>query len=279
MSKSLNLFLLPFLAQRPPILHWHYLHELRQILLPVIQDQLPAFTAGLAHMPGYQHLEASRVVAELIFGQFHGQQILGEFPDLFQTSHYVLVILILDNLLQLHHGRITPNIEVTLFIQYIGDAAAHAGGEVASGAAEHHYDAAGHVFTAVVADTLDDGDGAGVADGEALAGDAPEVALPTRGAVEDGVADDAPCAYMQHEVITDIVFGDDGALGRGRDDDFAAGEALADVVVGLAEEPNGDAVGEEGAEALATGALGINMTGGPPSPLCRSWILPRAGSW
>ena len=62
-------------------------------------------------------------------------------------------------------------------------------------------------------------------------------------------------------MITDIVFGDDGALGRGRDDDFAAGEALADVVVGFAKEPNGDAMGEEGAEALAAGPNSQDMDG------------------
>ena len=176
-------------------------------------------------------------------------------------DHYIPIRLVLHNLLQLHHGQITPNIEITPLIQHIGNAAAHAGGEVAPGGAENDDDPAGHVFTAVVADTLDDGDGAGVADGEALAGDAPEVALPTRGAGEDGVADDAPCAYMLHEVITDIVFGDDGALGRRRDDDLAVGEALVHVVVGFAKEPDGDAMGEEGAEALAAGAFGFDMDG------------------
>nr|VFK62536.1 MAG: hypothetical protein BECKUNK1418G_GA0071005_10259 [Candidatus Kentron sp. UNK]VFK70544.1 MAG: hypothetical protein BECKUNK1418H_GA0071006_103119 [Candidatus Kentron sp. UNK] len=111
-------------------------------------------------------------------------------------GHYIPVRFILDNLLQLHHGQITPNIEITLFIQHIGNAAAHASGEVASGAAENNDDPAGHVFTAVIADAFDNSNSPGVAGGEAFSGNAPEVALPARGAVENGVADDAPCAYM-----------------------------------------------------------------------------------
>ena len=54
-------------------------------------------------------------------------------------------------------------------VEHAGDAAGHAGREVAAGRAEDHDAAAGHVLAAVVADALDDGDGAGVADAEALA--------------------------------------------------------------------------------------------------------------
>ena len=54
----------------------------------------------------------------------------------------------------------------------------------------HDDDAAGHVFAAVVARALDDRDGAGVADREALAGDAAEVAFARDRAVEHRVADD-----------------------------------------------------------------------------------------
>ena len=58
------------------------------------------------------------------------------------------------------------------------------------GLADDDDDAAGHVFAAVVADAFDDRDGAGIADREALAGDAGEVALALDRAVEHGVADD-----------------------------------------------------------------------------------------
>ena len=74
----------------------------------------------------------------------------------------------------------------------------------------------------MVADALDDGDRAGVAHAEALAGDAAEEGLAAGGAVEDHVAGD------------DVVLGDERRVVGRADDDAAAGQALADVVVGVA---------------------------------------------
>ena len=99
------------------------------------------------------------------------------------------------------------------FVEHIGDAARHAGREVAAGLADHDDDAAGHVFAAMIADALDDRDGAGVAHREALAGDAAEVALALGRAVKHGVADD------------DRVFGHDAGVGRRAHDDAAAAES------------------------------------------------------
>mmetsp|Transcript_14229 Transcript_14229/g.43053 ORF Transcript_14229/g.43053 Transcript_14229/m.43053 type:complete len:201 (-) Transcript_14229:3198-3800(-) len=72
----------------------------------------------------------------------------------------------------------------------VGDAAAHAGGEVAAGVAEDHEAAAGHVLCAVVAEALDDGEGSAVAHAEPLAGLAAEERLPARRAVQAAVPDD-----------------------------------------------------------------------------------------
>ena len=72
----------------------------------------------------------------------------------------------------------------------VGDAAAHAGGEVAAGRAEDDHTAAGHVLAAVVAHALHHRDGAGVAHAEALGRHAAEVALAAGGAVQDDVADE-----------------------------------------------------------------------------------------
>ena len=71
-------------------------------------------------------------------------------------------------------ARLQRRSKVPLSSSTIGDAAAHAGGEIAAGLAEHDDDAAGHVFAAMRADALDDGESARVAHGEALAGDAAE---------------------------------------------------------------------------------------------------------
>src|SRR6185312_15045450 len=105
--------------------------------------------------------------------------------------------------------------------EHVSDAARHAGREVAAGLAEHDDDAAGHVFAAMVARALDDGDGAGVADGETLAGNAPEVALAVDGAIHHGVADD------------DRLFRHDAGVGRRLDDDAAARQSFADIIVGV----------------------------------------------
>ena len=104
---------------------------------------------------------------------------------------------------------------------------------------EHDDDAAGHVFAAMVAGAFDDGDGARVAHGEALARDAAEIAFAGDGAVHDGVADDH------------ALFGHDAGLRIGPHDQLAAGEALADVVVGFADEIERDARRRPGAERLA----------------------------
>ena len=50
-------------------------------------------------------------------------------------------------------------------------------------------------------------------------------------------------------------------FGRRVDDQLAAGQSLADVVVGLADQLQGDAVGQEGAEALAGGPLQADVDG------------------
>ena len=101
----------------------------------------------------------------------------------------------------------------------------------------------------MIAGALDDGDRAGIAHGKALAGDAAEIALAGDGAVQHRVADD------------DRLFRDDGGfLGRPHHD-TAAGQALADIVVGVAMKLEGDAAGEERAEALPGGALEAHHDG------------------
>src|SRR5205823_12172032 len=139
----------------------------------------------------------------------------------------------------LHHGHVATRLEGPVLVEHIGDAARHAGGEIAPGLAEHHHDAAGHVFAAVVAGAFDHRDGARVAHREALAGDAAEIALALDGAVEHGVSDD------------DRFLGLEAAIGRRPNDNAAAREALADIVVGVTLELEGHAAREPGAEALA----------------------------
>src|SRR5690606_16455813 len=144
------------------------------------------------------------------------------------------------------HGHVAARLEAAVFVEHVGDAAAHAGGEIAPGVAEHHHAAAGHVLAAVIADALDDGGDAGVAHAEALAGHAGEVHLAGDRTVQHRVADD------------DVLVGLDAAVLRRIHDDAAARQALAGVVVGLARQLQRDARGEEGAEALAAVAARLD---------------------
>src|SRR3974390_2600068 len=92
--------------------------------------------------------------------------------------------------LKLHHGEIAASVEVAVLVKHIGDAAGHAGGEVPPRRADHHHDAARHIFAAMVARAFYHRGGAGIAHGKALAANAPEVALTGDRAIEHGIADD-----------------------------------------------------------------------------------------
>ena len=99
----------------------------------------------------------------------------------------------------------------------------------------------------MVADAFDDRGGTGVAHAEALAGDAADERLARRRAVERDVADD------------DVVLGDERRVTIGMADDDPARQALGEVVVGVALEPQRDAARHEGGEALARGTAEVHV--------------------
>ena len=83
-------------------------------------------------------------------------------------------------LLDADHLRVHALGEIARFVEHVGDAARHAGAEVAPGGAEHDHVAAGHVLAAVIAHGFDDRVHAAVAHGEALARHAADVDLAAR---------------------------------------------------------------------------------------------------
>ncbi len=95
----------------------------------------------------------------------------------------------------------------------------------------------------MVADALDHCQGSAIAHAEALAGHPPEVGLSAGGAVEGDVADEG--VLLRHE----------GRARRWQCHDPPTGQALADVVIGVALEYQGDTAGDERPEALARRAL------------------------
>ena len=141
------------------IVDGHDLDEPARHFPPVLQDVLGLAAAGPLVMPADQ-------VAEQ------------------------LLVLFLPQGFEVDHVEVAEGVEELVLVEDVGDAAAHAGGEVAAGAAEDHDGAAGHVLAAVVAQSFDDRHGAAVADGESLAGQAVDEDLAAGGAVEERVADD-----------------------------------------------------------------------------------------
>ncbi len=161
----------------------------------------------------------------------------------------------IDRRLQIHTGQVAALLgEVAFFIEHVSDTSAHAGGEVAAGAAEHDDKALGHVFATVISQALHHGRCAGIAHGESLAGHAIEVSLTARRAIEHDVADE------------DVLFRQEGGFARRIHDQPAAGQSFADVIVGVAFERERNALGQKRAETLSrrTGKLDTNGLVGQP---------------
>src|SRR5579864_460351 len=100
----------------------------------------------------------------------------------------------------------------------------------------------------MVANAFDHRSCARVADGEALACNAVEECFAARRAVQSNVAND------------DVLFGSEGGIAWRVNDDLAARQSLAHIVVGVAFERECDALGEERTEALTrrTGKMDAN---------------------
>src|SRR5438309_5882888 len=126
------------LGEHLPVLDRHDPDEMRDRLLPARQEP-----------PGDRRV---RVVVVA----------LDQRPD----SREILLV----ERLELDHALVAALLERAVVVEHVGDAAAHAGGEVATRAAEDHDQALGHVLAAVVADALDHRGDAAVAHAEALAG-------------------------------------------------------------------------------------------------------------
>src|SRR5277367_3790690 len=117
----------------------------------------------------------------------------------------------------------------------VGKAAGHAGAKIQSERAEDEDDAAGHVFAAVLADTLDNRQGAAIANGEALSSTACDEELAGGGTVKNGVAGENVAAAR--------------GGGAGGNRNGATGETFSDVVIGFAGKRQRDSLGEERAKA------------------------------
>ena len=136
-----------------------------------------------------------------------------------------------------------------VLVQDVGDAAAHAGGEIASGGAEHHHAPAGHVFAAVIAHAFDHRVGTAVAHAKPFRRHAAKETLAGSRAVQHHVADE------------NLLLGLERACLRRIDDEASAGETLANVVVGVAFHFQCYALGQPSAETLPRAASELEVDG------------------
>ena len=123
-AQALLFRVLQFFQNTLVILRQH-LDELRHEILPVGENLRGAFAFRIGLVPLHKFPDGFNFV------------LIGEF---FEADHILVAV----------RG------EVTGLVEHIGDAAAHARGEIASRPAEHEYPPAGHVFATVVANGLDD---------------------------------------------------------------------------------------------------------------------------
>mmetsp|Transcript_23427 Transcript_23427/g.67264 ORF Transcript_23427/g.67264 Transcript_23427/m.67264 type:complete len:944 (+) Transcript_23427:2462-5293(+) len=163
--------------------------------------------------------------------------------------HLIVVNVLLTHREEFDHLHVALDGELLVGVVDISDAAAHAGGEVDARGPQDHHPAASHVLAPVVAHTLNHRRRTRVAHAEPLRCNAAEEGLTPRRTIECHVADD--------DVVLRCELGV-GCLGR-VDHDLSAREALADVVVGVALDLDGDAGHEEGAHRLAGVAIQLDV--------------------
>src|SRR5476649_399698 len=66
-------------------------------------------------------------------------------------------VFLIEDWLKRDHGKVAAALKSAILVDDVGDAARHAGGEIAPGAAEHRDHATRHVFAAMIAGAFDHG--------------------------------------------------------------------------------------------------------------------------
>src|SRR5438093_317738 len=187
------------------------------------------------------HLDESGLEPDPVVEDAHGvgRARRGDVaPD--QVAHELDVLGPIERL-EVHHAEIAAPLEVAVHVERVRDPARHARGEVPAGEPEHDDAPAGHVLASVVADAFDDRVDAAVPHAEPLTGDAADVRFAAGRPVEGDVADD------------DVRLGHERGAARREDDQLAARQSLAPVVVGVPFQRERGPTREKGAEALTGG--------------------------
>ena len=185
--KALHVF------ERLAVLDRHHLHEFRKVILPIFEDGLRPFGARVMAVIFDKPEEPQLVVLRHVVKEIDEIEPLQRVAVRLVEGRDIAGI----DRLQFHHRHVAMPFEIAALVEHIGDAARHAGREVAPRRPEHHDATARHIFAAVIAGAFDNGDGARIAHGEPLASHAAEIALAGNRTVKHGIADDD--AFLGHD--------------------------------------------------------------------------------
>ena len=166
----------------------------------------------------------------MIFQQFAQLRLVRLAAVPYGFIYLRFLLFVAEHRLHAHHGSVAAAGELAVFVIHVGDAAAHSGGKVAPGFAQHQHSATGHVFAAMVAGTFDHCRSARQAHRKALTGHPAEKRFAAGGAIHHGIA---------HNGVAD---GFAPKINTGPNYYAPAGQALAGVVVGVANQVQGHAI-------------------------------------
>mmetsp|Transcript_9325 Transcript_9325/g.18389 ORF Transcript_9325/g.18389 Transcript_9325/m.18389 type:complete len:622 (-) Transcript_9325:3164-5029(-) len=166
----------------------------------------------------------------------------------------LLDMFVIDNLLKGDHLLVAAAGEAVLRIVDVGNTSAHTSTCVAASGSENGHTTTSHVLHSVVSSTLHDGVGTGVTHSEALTDDTTCKEGTLGGTVECDVAEN------------DVVLSLEGRLtgkggGMGVCNNAATGEALANTIVGITLNFEGDTASQEGTKGLSGRAIKLDADG------------------
>ncbi|MPN61741.1 hypothetical protein SDC9_209483 [bioreactor metagenome] len=134
------------------------LFELRQIISKIIKDLFSLFGTRQLHMVCKHFLQ-------------HGN------------------ILLMQNLLQGYQLLVYSGIEISVFIQDIGNATTHACGKVFACIPNNNGNSPCHIFTAMVTNAFNNGSGTGITNAEAFSCNTVNICLTIRCTIQCNIAD------------------------------------------------------------------------------------------
>ena len=154
------------------------------------------------------------------------------------------------NEVNFNHTHVAIIVEIVVLIPYIGYTSAHTGSKITACSSEYNNASARHIFAAVVACTLYNGNGTAVTNGKSFANLAVDIQFTCRCPVQTGVA------------CNNIVFGIKVASLGWKDGNVSSRQPFRKIVVGFALELKVDSLHQKCTKALTCRTFKLNVNGG-----------------